>query len=64
VLVDAEVGVDVSERMVEAVRVTVGQEQMLVPTSSLQTIVEYRLHGHLPFLQPWVRGIGEFEAQH
>jgi hypothetical protein len=53
--------VDASERTVEAVRVTVGNEQLLVPTGHLQTIVEYQLHAQIPFLHPWVRGVGLFD---
>jgi hypothetical protein len=43
---------------VEAVRVRVGEDHLLVPTSSLQLIVEFDLYNQVPFTQPWICGLG------
>ena len=43
---------------VDAVRVLVGGDHVLVPTRSLHLIVEFELHTRVPFTQPWICGLG------
>jgi chemotaxis signal transduction protein len=45
----------------EAMRVMVGPDPILVATSGVVQIIQFRLLPHVPFLQPWARGVGAYE---
>lgn len=47
---------------VEAMKVMIGSEPVLVATAALVQIVQFTLLPQLPFLQPWAKGVGPYDG--